>query len=187
MLSVFESQIGISWVIGGVAGNTSLLACWHWFNIGPTLKYHQLKYCCWSYNCVPTVVFEYWGQWWPNNPCLNIKVISIIQKLYNLILYIIFDNKSVILLYKNNFNTNLVILSDFVYLTLSKILKIFIKLLWLFYENYWLHIECFFLFSSETVVCHQLFGSFERAFIELFWNAVPSYCICYCICSRNAS
>ena len=27
---------------------TSLLACWHWRNIGTTLKFQQLKYCCWS-------------------------------------------------------------------------------------------------------------------------------------------
>ena len=31
----------------GIVGNTSLLACWHWPNIRPTLTFQQLKYCCW--------------------------------------------------------------------------------------------------------------------------------------------
>ena len=34
-----KQSLGQRWVIVGIVGNTSLLACWHWPNIGPTLKF----------------------------------------------------------------------------------------------------------------------------------------------------
>ena len=42
-----NQSLGQRWVMVGVVGNTSLLAWWHWPIIGPTLKFQQLKYCCW--------------------------------------------------------------------------------------------------------------------------------------------
>ena len=46
-----SKQSGVGPTLGngslGVVGNTSLLTCWHWPNIGSTLKFQQLKPCCW--------------------------------------------------------------------------------------------------------------------------------------------
>ena len=40
-----HAQIAIKrWVMVGVVGNTSLLACWYWHKSGPRLKFQQLKY-----------------------------------------------------------------------------------------------------------------------------------------------
>ena len=91
------------WTLYGVAGNTSSLACWDWANYGPTLNFQLLKYYCWL-NVGPTTKY----QWWIfssvendgpthafrlyvlkciqdlNSILLNIEVILIMQKLYNL-------------------------------------------------------------------------------------------------------
>ena len=42
-----KQSLGQLSVMVEVDSNTSLLACWHWLNIGPTLNFQQLKYCCW--------------------------------------------------------------------------------------------------------------------------------------------
>ena len=54
-----KQSLGYRWVMVGVVGNTSLLACWHWPNIGPTLKFQQLKHCCWP-NIGPTTSHQRW-------------------------------------------------------------------------------------------------------------------------------
>ena len=87
-----KQSIGQRWVMVGVVGNTSLLACWHWLNIVPTLKFQQLKYCCWP-NVRTSNTHQRWILSWPKNVLadnsrvifLNIKFILIMQKLYNLL------------------------------------------------------------------------------------------------------
>ena len=57
-----QEWLGQRLVLVGVVGNTSLLACWHWPNIGPTLQIQQFKYCCcpkrWHYNYAPSRLDE---------------------------------------------------------------------------------------------------------------------------------
>ena len=112
-----KQSSGQRWVMVGVFGNTSLLACYHWPNIGPTLKFQQLLAQRWNFNYAPTVDFELWGQCWPktmltdNSRVIFLSIfILIMQKLYNLLL----GENSVILFYNNIFMIKyLVILSDF--------------------------------------------------------------------------
>ena len=42
-----------------VVGNTSLLTCRHWPNIGPKLKFQQWTYCCWP-NVGTTTAHQGW-------------------------------------------------------------------------------------------------------------------------------
>ena len=42
-----------------VVGNTSLLTCRHWPNIGPKLKFQQWTYCCWP-NVGTTTTHQRW-------------------------------------------------------------------------------------------------------------------------------
>ena len=125
-----KQSLGQRWVMVWVVGNTSMVVCWHWPNIGPTLKFQQLKNCMllvqrWHFNYTPTVDFELWSQSWPNTCLLtvviflNIKYILIIQKLYNLL----FNANCVILFYNNNFIIYLIILIDFDNLEFDKILE----------------------------------------------------------------
>ena len=133
---------GQRWVMVGVVGNTSLLACWHWLNIGPTLKFQQFKYCCWL-NVGTSTTHQRWnlscgGQFWPTNMLadnsrvifLNIKFILIMQTLHNLLL-----GENSVILFAIIILWYLVILSDFDHLKLDKILEIFIKSLWVFCKN----------------------------------------------------
>ena len=54
-----KQSFGQRWVMVGVVGNTSLLACWHWPNTEPTLTFQKFKYCCW-----PNVGFSTTHQRW---------------------------------------------------------------------------------------------------------------------------
>ena len=54
-----NQSLGQRWIMVGVVRNPSLLACWHWLNFGPTLKFQQLKYCCWS-NVGTTTTHQQW-------------------------------------------------------------------------------------------------------------------------------
>ena len=79
---------------------------------------------------------------------------------------LLFFENYVILYYKNNFTIYLVIISDFDEVKLGKIQQFFVKLLWMFYKNHWLHIERtlpIYIKLSETVACYQMFHCFEHA------------------------
>lgn len=126
----------------GVVGNLSLIACWHCPNIGRTIKFKQLLILLSLILQLHTnsdflVVVQMMGQLVLAD-CnrvifLNIIVISIscMQKLFNFVY-----NNSVILFNKNNLSVNLkIILNNFIYFKLGKILESFVKLLWMFCKN----------------------------------------------------
>ena len=102
-----KQSLGQRWVMVGVVGNMSFSLVQHWTKTKVSTVEVLLLAQRWNFNFAPTVDFELWGQCWPKNMFadnrrfifLNIKLILIMQKLYNLLL----GENSVILFYNNNF------------------------------------------------------------------------------------